>query len=122
MQKLTKVEEEIMYHIWALERCTVSDIIARLGEPKPPHSTISSIVRILENKNFLNHKAYGRTHEYFPLIAKKDYSKSSLKNLVKNYFDGSINNMVSFLVEEDDLSLKDLGELIEKLEKEKDHD
>lgn len=122
MQKLTKAEEEIMYHVWALERCTVSDVIARLGTPKPPHSTISSIMRILEKKDFLGHKSYGRTHEYFPRIEKKDYSKNSLKNLVKNYFDGSMNKMVSFLVEENDLSLEDLGELIEKLEKENDDD
>ena len=120
MQKLTKVEEEIMYHIWSLERCTVADIIKKLGTPKPPHSTISSIVRILEKKEFVAHKAYGRTHEYFPIIAKKEYSKSSLHNLVKNYFDGSANKMISFLVEENDLSLKELGELIEQLEKEND--
>ncbi len=122
MQKLTKVEEEIMYHIWALERCTVSDIIKELGSPKPPHSTISSIVRILEKKKFVAHKAYGRTHEYFPIIAKKEYSKSSLQNLVKNYFDGSVNKMVSFLVEEKDLNLKELGALIEQLEKEEGDD
>lgn len=122
MQKLTKVEEEIMYHIWSLERCTVSDIIKKLGSPKPPHSTISSIVRILEKKAFVAHKAYGRTHEYFPVIAKKEYSKTSLQNLVKNYFDGSVNNMVSFLVKEKDLNLKELGELIEQLEKEDNDD
>ena len=120
MQKLTKAEEEIMYHIWDLGRCTVSDVIKQLGEPKPPHSTISSIFRILEKKEFLSHKAYGRTYEYFPIIEKKDYSKSSLKNIVKNYFDGSVNKMVSFLVEEDDLSLKDLGEIMEKLKNLKD--
>lgn len=117
MKKLTKAEEEVMYHIWALERCTVSQLLEQLGEPRPPHSTISSIVRILERKGFVDHKAYGRTHEYFPIIAKKDYSKSSLKNLVKNYFDGSANKMVSFLVEEDDLSIKELGELLDKLKK-----
>ncbi len=104
-----------MYHIWALGRCMVSDVIKRLGEPKPPHSTISSIFRILEKKGFLGHKAYGRTYEYFPIVEKKDYSKKTLRNIVKNYFDGSVNQMVSFLVEEDDLSIEELGEIIEKL-------
>ena len=65
MQKLTKAEEEMMQYIWKLQRCTVSDLLDQLGEPRPPHSSISSIVRILEKKGFVGHKAYGKTHEYF---------------------------------------------------------
>lgn len=115
MKQLTKVEEEIMQLVWQLERCTVSDIIKQLGEPKPPHSTISSIVRILEKKGFVNHKAYGRTYEYFAIVEKKDYSKRNLRSLVTNYFSGSANNLVSFLVNEQELSLDELSELIEDL-------
>lgn len=113
--QLTKVEEEIMHYIWELERCTVSDIIKRLGEPKPPHSTISSIVRILEKKGFVDHKAYGRTYEYFPIIEKSAYSKKNVRSLVSNYFSGSANKLVSFLVNEEELSLDELSELIEDL-------
>ena len=118
MKKLTKAEEEIMYHIWEMEKCTVSDILKKLGTPKPPHSSISSIVRILEKKEFVSHKAYGRTYEYFPIVEKKEYTKSSLSNLVSNYFGGSVNSLVSFLVKEKDLSIKELGEIMEQLEKE----
>jgi len=116
MKRLTKAEEELMQMIWDNGPTTVSQLIEKMEDPKPPHSTISSIVRILEKKGFLDHKAYGRTHEYFPVIEKKTYSKFSLKNLVSNYFQGSMNDMVSFLVEENDLSLKELSHLIDELD------
>lgn len=119
MQKLTKAEEEVMQLFWELGPSTVSHIIGKMEEPHPPHSTISSIVRILEKKEFLDHKAYGRTYEYFPIIEKAKYSKFSIKKLVSNYFEGSMNELVSFLVKENDLSLKELSEVISKLEDEK---
>ncbi len=119
--KLTKAEEEIMHMIWDQEEpSTVSMLIKQMDEPHPPHSTISSIVRILEKKGFVDYKAYGRTHVYFPIIEKKEYTKFSVKKLVSNYFEGSMNELVSFLVEENDLSIKDLGQLIHKLEEDKD--
>ena len=100
MKRLTKAEEDIMHIIWRLERCTVSDIRDDIqqetGKEKPPHSTISTIVRILEDKGFLDHKAYGRTYEYFPVISKKDYSRKTLKKFVSDYFEGSMNELVSF--------------------------
>ena len=119
-QKLTKAEEEVMQMIWnEAEPTTVSQLIDQMTiSPKPPHSTISTIVRTLEKKGFVDHKAYGRTHAYFPLIEKKDYTKFSLKKLVSNYFEGSPNELVSFLVKENDLSLKDLSNLIDQLENE----
>ncbi len=115
MQKLTKAEEELMQYIWQYGPTTVSQLIERMDEPHPPHSTISSIIRILEKKGFLDHKAYGRTYEYFPIVEKKVYSKFSIKKLVSNYFEGSMNELVSFLVKENDLSLTELSEMIEKL-------
>lgn len=114
---LTKAEEEIMQYIWDLERCTVSNIIEVMPEPKPPHSSISSIVRILEKKGFVDHKAYGRTYEYYPLISKEDYSKRSLLTLLTRYFDGSTPQLVSYLVEEEATSIEELQELIKKLKK-----
>ena len=117
--KLTKAEEEIMQMFWEHGPSTVSVLIEKMEEPRPPHSTISSFVRILEKKGFLDHKTYGRAYEYFPIIEKKSYSKYSLKNLVSNYFQGSMNEMVSFLVEENDLSLSELAKLINKLENKK---
>ena len=119
VKRLTKAEEEIMQIIWRLERCTVSNILEDIGPPKPPHSSISSIVRILEKKGFVDHKAYGRTHEYFPIITKGEYSNFTLKKMVGDYFDGSVNNLVSFLVKENELSKKELNELLKKLSNKK---
>ena len=120
MQKLTKAEEEVMQLFWTHGPSTVSGLINLMDEPHPPHSTISSIVRILEKKEFLDHKAYGRTYEYFPIVEKAKYSKFSLKRLVSNYFEGSMNELVSFLVKENDLSLKDLAEVVDKMKDEED--
>ena len=114
--KLTKTEEEIMNLIWRLEECTVSQIIELIGEPRPPHSTISSVVRILEKKGFVKHKAYGRTYVYKPAIDKEDYSKRSLKQMAKDYFQGSWKEMVSFLVKEEEINIKDLESLISELD------
>lgn len=116
MKRLTKAEEEIMQFFWDHGPSTVSGLIERMGTPKPPHSSISSIVRILEKKEFVGHKAYGRTYEYFPIVEKSTYSKFSLKRLVSQYFEGSMNELVSFLVKEDDISLTDLKEITQKLD------
>lgn len=117
MQSLTNAEEEIMHIIWKLERCTVRNIREHIGgEPLPPHSTISTFVRILENKGFVDHKAFGRTYEYFPIVKKEDYSKRSLGQLVKDYFNGSANQLVSFLVKEEKIDKAELAELLKKLE------
>ncbi len=119
MKRLTKAEEEIMQIIWRLGRCTVRDIREDIGgDPLPPHSSISTIVRILETKEFLGHKAYGRTYEYFPIIEREVYSKQSLQKLVGDYFGGSMDRLVSFMVQENDLSIKELAELLDKLEEE----
>lgn len=116
MKRLTKAEEEIMQMFWDNGPSTVSGLIEHMSPPKPPHSSISSIVRILEKKEFVDHKAYGRTYEYFSIIEKESYSKFSLKRLVSNYFEGSMSELVSFLVKEDDISVDDLKELTKKLE------
>lgn len=122
MKRLTKAEEDIMQIIWRLERCTVSDIRDEIqketGKEKPPHSTISTIVRILDDKGFLDHKAYGRTYEYFPLITKKDYSRRTLKKFVSDYFEGSMNELVSFLVKEKNIDVDDLNELLNQSQNE----
>ncbi len=121
MTKLTKAEEEIMQIIWKLERCTVKNIRETLGgNPLPPHSTISSIVRILDKKGFVGHKAFGRTYEYFPTITKDDYGKKTIRDLVGDYFGGSMNSLVSFLVKENDLDIEALNELIKENDKTKD--
>lgn len=122
-EKLTKAEEEVMQIIWVLDRCLVSDILKYMHDKlkikkQAPHSTISSIVRILEKKGFVQHKTYGRTYEYFPIVSKEEYSKKTLKKFVSDYFEGSMNQLVSFLVKEKDLDLKELTELIDQLDNE----
>ncbi|RYY51519.1 MAG: BlaI/MecI/CopY family transcriptional regulator [Chitinophagaceae bacterium] len=117
LQTLTKAEEEVMQIIWNLERCLVRDIIEALGDPDMPHSTISSVVRILEKKEFVDHKAYGKTYEYFPIVTKEEYAQQGVKSLMEKYFGGSPRKLVSFLVQSEDMNLKELNELMKALEK-----
>ena len=117
IKSLTKAEEDIMHHIWQLGRCTVSNIIERMKDPKPPHSSVSTIVRILEKKGFIDHKSYGRTFEYFPIVSKEDYSRKSISSLIANYFNGSTAELVSFLVSKEETSVQELQELIKTLKK-----
>ncbi len=120
MKKLTATEEQIMQMIWdASEPIMIRQIIEQLPKPSPPHSTISSVVRILERKGFVDHKTYGRTHVYFPIIKKESYTKRSISALIKDYFKGSPTALVSFLIQEKQLDEKELNELLNKME---DHD
>ena len=120
MEKLTKKEEEIMQIIWQLERCTVSDIldvIERNDGKRPPHSSIATIVQILEKeRHFLDFKAYGKTYEYFPIVSKEDYGKKTLSKFITDYFDGSAQNLVSFLVKEENLDADELKKLLNRLD------
>jgi predicted transcriptional regulator len=116
LQSLTKAEEEVMQLIWQLDRCLVRDIIDKLGDPDIPHSTVSSVVRILEKKGFVGHKAYGKTHEYFPLITKEEYAQYGVKSLMEKYFQGSPKKLVSFLVQSENLNLKELNDLLKTID------
>ena len=113
---LTKAEEEVMHIIWQLGRCLVRDVIDQLGDPDMPHSTISSVVRILEKKGFVGHKAYGKTHEYFPVITKEEYEQHGVTSLMEKYFSGSPKKLVSFLVQSEDINLKELNDLLKSLD------
>lgn len=111
MKELTKAEEQIMRVLWELGKGFVKDIIARLPDPKPAVTTVSTIVRILEKKGFVSHTAYGKTYEYFPLISKEEYTKLFMRNFVKNYFSDSYREMVSFFAEDRKLSVSELEEI-----------
>ena len=116
LPKLTKSEEEVMQMIWATGRGTVSDLLQRIPEEeRPPHSSLSSVVRILEKKGYVGYKAYGKTHEYFPLIEKEAYGSRTLTDLMRDYFGGSAQRLVSHLVEKDQLSEQEIAEFLEKL-------
>ena len=116
MRELTRAEEEIMQVLWKIKRGFVKDILEHFDEPKPAYNTVSTIVRILQDKGFVSHKAYGRTHEYFPVISKNEYSKMHLKNFVKDYFSNSFEKMVSFFAREKDISIKEMGEIMKIME------
>ena len=111
MKELTKAEEQVMQIMWSLEKAFVKDIIEKIPEPKPAYNTISTIVRILEKKGFVSHKAYGKTHEYFPVIEKAEYTKKFMQNFIKNYFNNSVQKMVSFFAKEEELSIHEMEEL-----------
>ncbi|MEI6091347.1 MAG: BlaI/MecI/CopY family transcriptional regulator [bacterium] len=111
MRELTKAEEQLMQIVWRLKKGFVNDIIRELPEPKPAYNTVSTIIRILEKKGFVSHKAYGKTYEYFPIVSKRTYTKSFMKGLVNNYFGSSFHQLVSFLTKENKISLEELEEI-----------
>ena len=123
MNELTKRELHILEVLWDIKRGFVNDVIEQLDEPKPPYTTVSSIIRILEDKGYVTHKAYGKTHEYKPVVSKLAYKKFALKNLISGFFEGSLENVVSFMAEEKELSAKEINELSKLIEhyKDKDH-
>lgn len=111
MKELTKSEEQIMQILWDIEKGFVKDIISHFPEPKPAYNTVSTIVRILEDKGFVNHRAYGKTYEYFPLISKREYTKKFLSRIMGSYFSNSYKQLASFFTEENNLSLQELEEI-----------
>lgn len=117
MKELTRAEEQIMQLLWDREKAFVKDIIEQMPDPKPAYNTVSTIIRILEKKGFVGHNAYGKTHEYYPLISRKEYTRSYMKNFIRNYFSGSFQEMVSFFAKEDNMSLTDLDELMEDVKR-----
>lgn len=121
MENLTAKEEEVMQIIWELDRALVRDIMNKLPNSKQPYTTVASIVRILEKKGFVSHKPYGKTHEYFPLISKSEFRRLKFKGLISQYFDNSIENVVSFLVKEEKIRPEELEELTKLIAKDTKH-
>lgn len=119
MKTLTKAEEQIMQVLWQLGEGFIRDIVEAIKPPKPHQNTIATILKILIEKEFVGTRSFGRQYQYFPLVSKELYSKSSFKNLVKGYFSGSFTEAVSFMVKERDLSVEELEALIAELKKEK---
>jgi predicted transcriptional regulator len=117
IKQLTKAEEEIMQVLWQLENANVKQIIDVLPEPKPAYNTVSTIVRILESKGFVNYEKQGKGHIYFPIMKKQDYSNQSLNSLVDNYFQGSFKSMVSFFMKKNDISLNELESVLKDINK-----
>jgi len=122
IKELTKAEEQVMQILWKLEKAFVNDILEKIPEPKPAYNTVSTIVRILEKKGFVDHEAFGKTHRYFPLVSKSDYTKAYFRNFLSNYFGNSFQEMVSFFAKEDNMSLSDLENLMNEVGKDLEDD
>ena len=117
MKRLTDKEEEIMQFFWDNGALFVRDILEMCSEPKPHYNTVSTVIRVLEEKKFVDHKSYGNTYQYFALVSQEEYKGRALKKVVSQYFDNSYTNVVSTLIEEESLSVSELKKLIKKIEK-----
>ncbi len=118
IKELTRAEEQVMQILWKLKKGFVKDILERFEEPKPAYTTVSTIIRILQDKGFVSHREYGRTHQYFPVISKEEYSKAHMGNFVRDYFSNSYRKMMSFFTSEESISVKEMEEIMELMKKE----
>lgn len=117
MKGLTAKEEELMGFFWKKGPLFVKEILAFYGEPKPHFNTLSTIVRGLEEKKFLTHDTFGNTYRYYAVVSEDEFRKGTLRNVISKYFNDSYLSAVSSLVKEEDISLKELKELIAEVEK-----
>jgi len=117
MKELTKAEEQIMQVIWELQPCYIKEIVAALPDPKPAYNTVGTFLKILETKGFVTREKTGNVFAYSPTIEKRDYSHRNVRSLVSKYFNGSTENLLSFMVEEKELSLEQVERLLKKLKK-----
>jgi len=119
MEKLTNKEEDIMRVLWQLEKAFVKEVVAKLPNPKPHYNTISTIIRNMEEKGFVKHKAFGKTHQYYPSISKEEYRKNFMQKTIHHYFENSYKNVVSFFAKEEKISVDELKEIIKIIENNK---
>ena len=119
MQKLTNKEEEIMKILWKLEKAFVKEILSEMNEDRPHYNTLSTIVRNLEDKKYVDHEAFGNTHRYFPIISKETYRKKFINSTISDYYDNSYKSLVSFFAKEEKISVEELKEIIDLIENKK---
>lgn len=122
MRRLTEKEEPVMQVLWQLGRAFVKEIVAELPEPKPPVTTVSSIVRKLESEGFVGHESFGKTYRYFPRVSKSDYRKSYFQEVLDNYFGGSPEKVLSFFVQEEKLDPDEINELLDRIRRKEEGD
>ena len=115
VSELTRAELELMQVIWKKEKVLVHDILDDLPEPKPAYNTVSTLVRVLEKKGFVGHKAYGKTYEYYPLVSKEDYTSRYMTGVLNNFFDGSLSRLVSFFSSNTSISVEETDKILEML-------
>ncbi len=118
MKEITKAQEEILKALWKIKEGAVSDVLDKIKEPKPAYNTVATVIKVLEKKDYVSHKTFGKTNVYYPLITENEYAKNILKDTAKGFFNGSLNQMVSFFVKNKDLSINELEELKNMIEQE----
>ncbi len=111
MKEITKAQEEILKAIWEIKEGAVSDVLEILPDPKPAYNTVATVVKVLEKKGYVDHKTFGKTNVYFPVVAKKEYANNILKDTFRNFFNGSLNLMFSHFVKNKTVSLQELEEM-----------
>ena len=119
MEKLTNKEEEIMRVLWKLKKAFVKEILAELPDQGLHYNTVSTIVRNLEEKNYVAHNAFGKTHQYYPVVSKEDYRKQFMNMATNRFFDSSYKNVVSFFAKEEKISAQELREILDIIENKK---
>lgn len=117
IKELTRAEEQLMQILWQIKQGFVKDVIELLPEPKPAYNTVSTIIRILETKGFVDHKAYGKSHEYYPVISKEQYQNFATDKLMNGYFDNSVKHMFSYFVKKEKIDMKEADEILKLIEK-----
>ena len=117
MKVLTKAEEQVMQVLWKLEKGFLREIIDAMPAPKPHQNTVATLLKILVDKEFVSITVLGRQHLYTPLVGKDEYSKRTMKQIVKGYFEGSFSNVVSFMVKENNISIEELETLLAQIKK-----
>ena len=117
MRELTKAEEQVMLILWDMKEALEKEVIEKMDPPKPAYNTVSTVIRVLEGKGFVNHKAVGNTHIYFPVITEEQYKHFAFDKVMNNYFENSYQSLVSFLVKEKNMDMDELNELIQLAEK-----
>ncbi len=118
MKEITKAQEDVLKAIWEIENGAVADVLEKLPEPKPAYNTVATVIKVLEKKGFVSHKTYGKTHVYYAIISRRDYAHHIVRDAFTGLFNGSLNQMVSPLIRNREIGIRELEELKEMLESE----
>ena len=118
MQELTKAEEQVMQNLWKLKKGFLKDIVEEFPEPRPAYTTVSTVIRVLVKKGFIGFKSYGKIHEYFPKLSKKEYVRNQFQGTLQNYFEGSLTSFASFFTNDKEVNLGELEEIQAIIEQE----
>ncbi|MGY6647751.1 BlaI/MecI/CopY family transcriptional regulator [Wenyingzhuangia sp. IMCC45574] len=116
MKDLTKAEEQVMQYLWELEKSFLKELVEKFPEPRPAYTTIQTVVKVLTKKQFIGYEKFGKSNRYYPLVSKKDYFRGQFKNVVSNFFNGSVSNFASFFTEDESINVTELEKMKQMIE------